>query len=87
MTLFYGHNKYIRLMFDCVSNREIERNNGIKLLTKIFGKIINNPTQIQKYGDLHLQKMTAKLSNCKPCLDLLILSGFSKSKSNTRLNR
>ena len=65
--------------------RESERNKGIKLLLKILSKIINNPTQTQKYGDLNLQKISQKVSNCQPIIKLLLLSGFEKSQNNKRL--
>ena len=65
--------------------REDERNKGIKLLSKILSNLIKNPTQTQKYGNLNLQKITQKLSKCKPILTLLHLSGFTKSQNNKRL--
>ena len=65
--------------------RESDRNKAIKLLLKIYKNIINNPSQLQKYGDLHFGKISTKLSKCKPALDLLISSGFQKSNDNTRL--
>ena len=46
---------------------------------------MGNPTQIQKYGDLHFGKINKKLSKCKPGLDLLLASGFKKSTDNKRL--
>ena len=46
---------------------------------------MNNPTQIQKYGDLHFGKISQKLSKCKPALGLLLSSGFEKSNNDTRL--
>ena len=67
------------------NERECERNKGIKLLKKVLGKIINNPTQIHKYGDLHFEKISKKLSKCKPGLNVLYLAGFKKSQNNTRL--
>lgn len=42
---------------------------------KIFTNIINNP-QISKYGNLNYQKIKNKLSECKPALQLLFISGF-----------
>ena len=55
------------------------------MLLKISTNIINNPTQTNKYGDLHLQKITQKLSKCNPIVDLLFMSGFQKSENNKRL--
>ena len=66
-------------------NRKSQQDKGITLLLKILSKIINNPTQTQKYGDLHLQKISQKLSHCKPGMRLLLLSGFKKSQNNKRL--
>ena len=71
--------------FCIVLQRESERNKALKLLSKIYGNIINNPTQTSKYGNLNLAKINEKLSTCKPALKLLYLSGFEKSKDNTRL--
>ena len=65
--------------------RESDRNKGIQLLLKICNNIANNPTQIGKYGDLHFEKINKKLSKCKPAMDLLFLSGFTKSNNSKRL--
>ena len=65
--------------------RESERNKGIKLVLKIFGNIQNNPSQIEKYGDLHARKINDKLNKCKPALNLLYIAGFKKSNDSTRL--
>ena len=62
-----------------------ERNKGIKLVLKICRNIINNPSQTEKYGDLHLRKINNKLDKCKPALNLLYIAGFKKSNNNTRL--
>ena len=65
--------------------RDEDRNKAIKLLMKILSKIINNPTQTQKYGNLHGLKMMQKFAKCKPAGDLLLLSGFQPSNDNKRL--
>ena len=52
---------------------------------KIFQNVMNNPSQTEKYGNLNLNKITNKLSNCKPVLQLLLLSGFEAKENNTRL--
>ena len=65
--------------------RDEHRNNAIGLLMKIFTKIINNPTQTQKYGNLHSLKMMQKFAKCKPAGDLLLLSGFTPSNDKKRL--
>ena len=52
---------------------------------KIFKNIIENPTQTQKYGDLHFGKIGKKFAKCKPALDLLLLCGFKKSNDGKRL--
>ena len=55
---------------------------------KIFENILNNPLQIEKYGNLNFDKILIKLSNCKPALKLLFIVGFVKERAannNTRL--
>ena len=54
-------------------------------MSKIYQNISNNPSQTQKYGDLHYEKINKKLSKCKPAMELLFLSGFEKSNNNKRL--
>ena len=56
--------------------RESEREKGRKLILKISKNILDNPTQISKYGNLNFEKINKKLSNCKPALDLLFIAGF-----------
>ena len=65
--------------------RDEDRDKAMKLLIKIFTNIINNPTNTQKYGDLHALKMMKKFARCKPAGDLLLLSGFQPSNDNKRL--
>ena len=65
--------------------RKLDRNKAIKLLLKIYKNIMNNPTEMKKYGDLHSGKINKKLSKCKPAFDLLLLSGFRKANNDTRL--
>ena len=64
---------------------EIDRNKGIKLILRIIDNIVNNPSQTQKYGNLNLQKIKSKLKTCQPALELLFLSGFTKTPNNERL--
>ena len=78
----YGHSNLQCFNVFC---RESERIKGIKLLLKIFGNIINNPSQTQKYGNLHSNKIMNKLTKCKPGLRLLLLSGFEATENNKRL--
>ena len=52
---------------------------------KIFANITNNPSNTQKYGNLHLNKITNKLSTCQPVFKLLLLSGFEAKENNKRL--
>ena len=54
-------------------------------MLKIFKKIINNPSQIEKYGDLRLKRISAKLSKCQPAFDLLFIAGFRRRENNKRL--
>ena len=65
--------------------RDDDRNKAVKLLIKILSKIINNPTQTQKYGNLHTKKMMEKFAKCNPAGDLLLLSGFEFSNDKKRL--
>ena len=65
--------------------RNTNRYKGIKLVLKIFDNIINNPSQLQKYGDLNAQKICSKLSECKPAFNLLLIAGFKKSNNKGRL--
>ena len=74
------------MIFVCFEiHRESERNKAIKLLLKIYKNLSNNPNEIEKYGDLNFYKIDQKLSSCKPAMDLLFLSGFTKSQNNNRL--
>ena len=54
-------------------------------MLKVFNNIINNPTQLRKYGNLNFGKMKKRLSSCKPAFDLLILSGFKTSENDKKL--
>ena len=58
-------------------NRSSEQEKGVKLVLSVFEKIINNPMEISKYGNLNYNKISKKLSNCKPGLKLLLLAGFN----------
>ena len=53
-----------------------ERTKGIKLILKIFKKIISNRFELSKYGNLNFEKINEKLSNCKPAFELLFIVGF-----------
>ena len=54
-------------------------------MLKICDNIMNNPSQIQKYGNLHARKINDKLQKCKPAMNLLYIAGFKKLNNNTRL--
>ena len=47
--------------------------------------MLNNPSQIAKYGNLNTHRINDKLNKCKPALNLLHIAGFRKSNDNTRL--
>merc|ERR1712228_445438 len=66
---------------------ESVRSKAIKLLTKIFRNLLNHLSETNKFGNLKLQKIRNKLSQCQPAFDLLILSGFEEAESDddTRL--
>ena len=76
---------HINALLYLIAQRESNRNNGIKLILKIFQNIANNPSQTHKYGNLSVKKITDKLSNCQPALKLLLLSGFETKQNNKRL--
>ena len=73
------------MSFHLIVKRETDRIKGIKLILKIYTKIINNPTQTQKYGDISLKKISQKLADCQPLFKLLLISGFELSEKKTRL--
>ena len=56
-------------------------------MLKICENIINNLSQIERYGNLHAhaRKINEKLNKCKPALNLLYIAGFEKSNNNTQL--
>ena len=57
----------------------------MKLLIKIFSNIINNPTKIDKYGNLKAISVIQKLDGCQPAVTLLVFSGFALSDDQTQL--
>lgn len=61
-----------------------ERDKAIKLLFKIFNKIISNPSE-PKYGDLNFAKIRQKFEHCRPGFYLLYDSGFKQSTNGLRL--
>ena len=63
-------------------HRSSEQEKGVKLVLSVFEKIINNPMEISKYGNLNYNKINNKLSNCKPGLKLLLLAGFTVKHLN-----
>ena len=72
--------------FEIYNNlRETERNKGTKLVIKIFQNIINNPSQTQKYGNLHAEKIHQRLKTCEPAYALLFIAGFKYSANKSRL--
>ena len=46
---------------------------------------MNNPTQIEKYGNLSARKMIEKFSKCDPAREILLFSGFHLSENKKRL--
>eukprot|EP01084_Bolivina_argentea_P169004 292997_1 len=64
---------------------ECERENGIKLLSKLLLNIVNNPSQTEKYGTLNFGTILEKFENCQPALDLLFYVGFKISTDGTQL--
>ena len=53
-------------------------------MLKVSENILNNPSQIQKYGDLNAARILKALSKCRPALNLLFMVGFAKSTNNKR---
>ena len=43
---------------------------------QICRNLIDNPSQIEKYGDLSANQIKSKLLSCRPALDLLFIAGF-----------
>merc|ERR1712228_877117 len=62
--------------------KEPDRNEAIQSLLKIFGNLLNHPSENDKYGNLNLETIRNKLNQCQPAFDLLILSGFEESESD-----
>eukprot|EP01084_Bolivina_argentea_P177760 307405_1 len=61
-----------------------DRDNGIKLLSQIFNKILSNPSE-PKYSNLNLSKIRQKCDKCRPCIYLLFCAGFKESQDGSRL--
>ena len=84
--LSYTVSHFTYLVFDILhKTRDDIRIKAITLLLKIFSNIINHPTKLEKYGDLHAKKINQKLSECGPAGELLSFSGFTLSNDETRL--
>ena len=73
-------------MIHC-KHRKLQRDKGIKLVLKIFTNILNNPSEIEKYGNLNFDKINKKLSMCQPALQLLSIAGFNEYCDDTRSRR
>ena len=54
----------------------MERQKLIKLVAKICEKIISNPSQTSKYGNLNWKRINNKISHSKIALELLFVAGF-----------
>lgn len=63
---------------------EDSRNQGIKLVTQIFGNILKDPSN-QKFRDLNFSKIRKRFSKCRPCLYILFSAGFSQNVDGSRL--
>ena len=50
---------------------------------KIFNDIINNPSQISRYGNLNFDTINKQLSMCQPALQLFI-AGFNVEIHNDK---
>ena len=72
----------------CLFVSENDRYKRINLLLKIFSNIINNPTNLRKYGQLNRKKIIqfeAVRTDQSLVLHILLLSGFSFSQNDKRL--
>ena len=63
---------------------ETERNKAIKLLFKIFNKILSNLNE-PKFRDLNYNKIRAKFNHARPGYYILFDAGFKQSMNGTRL--
>eukprot|EP01083_Nonionella_stella_P102370 291174_1 len=61
-----------------------KRAKAIKLVSKIFAKILSNP-QEPKFQDLNFQKLRNKFQYCRPGFYLLYEAGFKQSMDGSRL--
>ena len=61
-----------------------ERDKAMKLVLKIFTNILNNPSEIGKYGNLNFNKINKKLSIAmyKPVLQSLFIAGSNEYTSD-----
>eukprot|EP01084_Bolivina_argentea_P083345 150901_1 len=73
------------LLEDLWDIQESDRNDGIKLLSKIFTKLLNNLSESKKYGDLNCKKIRQKFDKCKPAFSLLCSAGFKESNDGKRI--
>eukprot|EP01084_Bolivina_argentea_P072437 131523_1 len=73
-----------RLISDLHKIESVEAVKIVKSLSKIFNKILCNPSQL-KYHDLNFSKVSDKFNNCPPAIDLLYEVGFKKIKSQAGL--
>eukprot|EP01084_Bolivina_argentea_P286047 490628_1 len=60
------------------------RETGIKLLSKIFNKILSDPSN-KKYSNLNFKKIRNKFDKCRPCIYLLYCVGFKETQNGNRL--
>eukprot|EP01084_Bolivina_argentea_P216579 367896_1 len=61
------------------------REKVINLLLTILTNLKKHSDNISKYGNLNYKKISHKLQNCTPALNLLFLSGFQPSNDQQRL--
>eukprot|EP01084_Bolivina_argentea_P114578 203947_1 len=73
------------ILHDLYKISEAEGEKGIKLVSKILFNIINNPSQIEKYGNLNFERIKKKLNCCPPALRILFCVGFEESNNGNRL--
>eukprot|EP01084_Bolivina_argentea_P251884 422647_1 len=63
---------------------ETEKQKVLKLLSKIFANILNNPSE-EKYSKINLQKLQEKFVSCPPCICILFAAGFEETHDRTQI--
>ena len=73
-----------RRLSDLWNIEQTERDKAIKLVSKIFNKILATPSNA-KLGDLNYHKIRTKFEKCRPGFYILYEAGFKQSTNGLRL--